>query len=386
MTIAQRRWTAWAVFVIVDVLLVFGVGHRGVHAFRSLILPGAGLYDHNHLYIGIAFTVLALLATLSWLQWGTDIILIAVVLTAVITSALVDPNIHSSSTVQQSAHEFPLIIVIAGALSWIRVAFGKTGLVRKVPQHLDGIAHINSLPPVQRCQAATIAELAGVSVEIATADIDTRARRINLFARGKVTTPPYFRYHSYARTMKLARGEASVDEIDAFITESRNSPLGVPDSEPTWSRFLDSTLAAIAMHKAGETHAVETWSRAMNTHFAPRKGHRPSSIWTPLAIRMTHAAPWEHATATALAHAEGLLDSSDWQYVRKSSLGAAARGARTTHDQRLVAAGRMWATMLKDEAASHILNKPAIGSDPMAAALNAYAQSLRSQSTSGEMT
>ncbi len=379
MTISHKRYTALLAFVVVDVILIFGFGHRGVHAFRSLLLPGAGLYNHAYLWLGIFFTVVAFSATIAWLQWGTDVILVMVVLASVVTSAILSSSQHNAIDVQVSAHEFPLIVIVAGAASWVRMMFGKRGSIRR--HHLSsdiGFQNLNSLPPVERCQAVSVARLAGVEVSYVQDDIVKRAQRINFWSRGHMGSHPFFQYHASARTAQVLSSPGNPDERQSFIQECKNSSSGVILSEPTWCRLLDGTLTAIALKRLGEHQPLALWQSYMTDHFYVQRHHRPTAVWAPLAIRMTHASPWEHAAAMALAYAEGITNEQDWEMLKKSALGAAARGAKNPHDQRLVAAGRIFARAVHDDLSLRILNKPTLGSDPLAHALHVYANSMNS--------
>ena len=91
---------------------------------------------------------------------------------------------------------------------------------------------------------------------------------------------------------------------------------------------------------------------------------------TPTSLRLATSQPWEHAAATALARWRGWIGDDDWAVLRRRSLGAAARGARRRDDARLVAAARVWAHLLDDEAATRILDRPTRSTDPIAAALD----------------
>jgi hypothetical protein len=105
-------------------------------------------------------------------------------------------------------------------------------------------------------------------------------------------------------------------------------------------------------------------------------------VWTPLALRGPRSPAWEHAAATGIARAAGLLDDdSDWQALRTKALAAAARGKGVVDDERLVAACRIWLACVTDEQATRILGRVTIGIDPLAAALDALATSLRANST-----
>ena len=111
--------------------------------------------------------------------------------------------------------------------------------------------------------------------------------------------------------------------------------------------------------------------------FALRGGHRPSCAYAPLAVAGPWAPAWEHAAATALAGATG-SPVEDWPALRQRALGAAARGPSRPDDERLIAAGRIHARLAGDHAASRILDRPTLGADPLAAALDLLAGTVGS--------
>jgi hypothetical protein len=113
-------------------------------------------------------------------------------------------------------------------------------------------------------------------------------------------------------------------------------------------------------------------------HFRLRRGHRAAAWWTPLGVPVGACATWEHAAATGIARALGAVGDADWAALRTRALGAAARGTRDYHDERLVAAARLWLAFVEDQAAAAIINRPTVRHDPLAVALDQLADRLRS--------
>ncbi|MEQ1699646.1 MAG: hypothetical protein ABMA25_06030, partial [Ilumatobacteraceae bacterium] len=123
----QRRRIGALLFVgALLTALSFGFGHRGVHAARGLIVPGAGLYDHRNWVLGIALTLLAVVATYAWLRWGMDWLVAAVLIASMVLSAVFaysdHPTAASAPQPLAGAHEFPLVVLVMGAISWVRIA------------------------------------------------------------------------------------------------------------------------------------------------------------------------------------------------------------------------------------------------------------------------
>lgn len=367
--VARRRAAALAVSAAVPVALVTLLDHRGVHAVRSLLVPGAGLYD-EHLALGLACTLAAVLATVAWLRWGTDWLLLAVVLgSCVVAAALATPD-HVVALVRPSAHEFPLVVLVVMALSWVRLTGARYGL------HWPARTRAR-LSPVDRCRAVAIAALAGApgpDAGFPGADVRRRAERVGLVARGRRGGDPYRVDHAHARAALALTGRLDAPALARLADDARRSVAGVPASEPGLVRLLDATLAAAALDRLGDGAAGARWTQALRDRFPLRRGHRPACLWTPLAVPLAHADPWEQAAATAVAHAAGWCGAADWDALRQTTLGAAARGSGRTADERLIAAGRVWTTLVDDEPARRLLARPTVGRDPLAAALDALAR------------
>jgi len=380
--VARRRQAIGLLIIgVVIVALSFGFGHRGVHAVRSLIVPGAGLYDHRHWVLGAAITVAAIVATYGWLRWGTDWLLLAVVVGSMAVSAALAYTDHPATVattaavvVHPSAHEFPLVVLVMGGVSWVRMAWRRSALGRRRVERA-------ALPVADRCRAAAIAALvpnASSPVEVPERSaIDRRARWVGLVARGRFGGDPLRIDHAHARaSLSLTRG---LDHSTSarFAHDASTSVAGVPASEPGWVRLLDGTLAAIALERLGDDQVANRWAEMLDGPLALRRGHRASAWWTPLAVRGPRAAAWEQAAATALARANGWISTDDdWHAVRVRALAAAARGNTIADDERLVAAARLWLRFVDDDQAARILGRVTVHLDPIAVALDAVASSL----------
>lgn len=384
----RRRWLV-AVAVAAVPLALWGLGgHRGVHAARSMLVPGAGLAESAPL-LGAAFAVAAVAATVAWLRWGLDWVLGLVVVAAMAASAAWGSADHGADTAQRAAHEFPLVVLVAGALGWARATLGGVpGLGwmagRRVAE--DHVTALADLAPVDRCRAVAVAALAGEVTDehrraITAPDVARRARRIGLAARLRRGDDPFAVDHAPARAALALAGLLDADAGQRFVADGQRSPLGVPSSEPTWVRTLDATLAALALERLGDQQAPARWAAGLHGPLAARRGHRPCWWWTPLGVAAGRCLDWEHAAATALAHERGWIDDADWALLRRRVLGAAARGSRRRDDERLIAAGRIWLALVDDPAAQRIVGRPTVRHDPLAVALDAHARHLRAART-----
>lgn len=373
----QRRRIASLLFVgALLTALSFGFGHRGVHAARGLIVPGAGLYDHRNWVLGVAVTLVAIVATFAWLRWGMDWSVAAVLITSMGLSAAFAYSDHPTTEPQAiaAAHEFPLVVIVMGAVSGVRLAWRRTPIGRRRATRREPKPSITT-----QCHAVALAALAGVPSPVALdrVAVDTRCRRIGIAARGRFGGEPLRRDHALARAALSLTGQLDTAATDAFLHDGARASAGVPASEPGWVRLLDGTIAAIALQRAGDDGVGERWTAALDDSFTPRRGHRPDATWTPLGLRGPRAEPWVQAAATGLARAAGWLTTDDdWHALRKRTLAAAARGSAIAEDERLVAAGRLWLRLVVDDQASRIIGRVTIHRDPVAVALAAVADAL----------
>ncbi len=378
----RRRWLLVSVASIaVPVALVAGLGHRGVHAVRNLLVPGAGLYDHTHFVLGLAFTAAFVVATVAWVRWGVDWAVVVVIVGAAATSAALTTSDHPPpAAVMRGAHEFPLVVLVASALAWARQGLTRIGVVR--PRRRATSSEVAALAPVERCQAVAVARLAGsddpaLGAAVTAGDVARRARRVGLVARARRGGDPFRIDHAHARAARSLCGVLDAGAHARLVADAARGLDGVPCSEPGWVRLLDGTLAAMALHRAGDEDAGRRWAAGLSGRWALRRRHRPAWVWAPLGLPLAHAAPWEHAAATGIARAARWCGDEDWPALRRSALAAAARGARRPADERLVAAGRVWTAQVDDDIAARVLARPTIGHDPLAAALDLLAQRLR---------
>lgn len=374
------------VAAVVTVALVVGFGHAGQHMARSMLVPGAGLYDERPL-VGFGLTALAVVATVGWLKWGVDWAIAAVVVLSVVLSGVLGESSHASTAMlpQPAMHEFPLVILVISAVGWLRSILRRIPFVARIRlrprRELGGLADLAALPPVDRCRAAAVAACAspwpdGVASNITSAieapDIEARARRIGLIARGRRRGDPLRVDHAHARAALAHWKRLDADQLDRLRIDAERAWAGVPSSEPGWVRLLDGTLVAMALSEIAPS-AVERWVCTLNGPMRLHRGHRPAWAWTPLGVAAGRADDWEHAAAAALARDAGWVGDDDWTALRQSALGAAARGAANRADERLIAAARMWTALVDDEAAARLLARPTVRRDPLAVALDARA-------------
>lgn len=377
----RRRVTVLCVSLAVPVALVLGLGHRGVHMLRSVLVPGAGLVGSNNVAAALCM-VAAVAATVAWVKWGMDWLLATVVLAAVVASGLVDDAPHRAgdalSRPVMAAHEFPLVLLAAGLLSWLRGVAGRvpgvSHLARRRARTAEGLASIERLSAADRSRTAALLALAGDTTTAAAfatdAAIQHRARRVGAWARGRRGGNAFRVDHAHARAGRALSGLSEVD----LVVDATRTALGVPCSEPTWIRPVDGALAALAVHRAGgDTRA---WQAALDAEFALRRGHRPAWYWTPLGISAGAAPAWEHAVASGLSRAMGWIGDDDWAALRTRALGASARGVEHPHDERLIAAARLWLVYVDDTRAAPLLARPTVRHDPLAVALDRLARRL----------
>ena len=383
---------AWVLvgLLVAELLLVLVGGHRGQHMARDLIVPGAGLLD-EHTAIGVAVLAVAVAATVLWLRWGADWMVAAVMVAALLcTAALTSPHDAAAASAwvaRRGAHEFPLVVLVAGMLSWLRSVLVRVPGVSRLRRRRRHAADVlESLSPVDRCRAVTLLALAhpedarrteSLRHAVAADDVARRARRVGAVARLRFGGDPFRRDHAHARTARLACGADDDGAAAALATDAARSPMGVPCSEPGWVRPLDATLAALVLRRRGEVSVADAVGRALRGPWQRRGDRRPAWTWTPAMVAAGSATPWEHATTTALAHAAGLVgDAGDLAALRRRMLGAAARRSGHPEDERLVAAARLWLTQADDLELRRVVERCAPGTDPLAAAITTLSRAL----------
>ena len=375
-----RRGIVLCVSLVVPAVLVFGLGHRGVHMMRSMLLPGAGLVGSNNV-LAAAFLAAAVVATIAWVRWGMDWLLVSVVLGAVLASGLIDDTSHSVAASLRpvaASHEFPLVILVAGLLSWLRSIVGRvpglSHLARRRGRSSAGLESIDRLRPADRSRTAAVLALAGETALARTiaADpvIERRAGRVGAWARLRFGRDPFRVDHAHARAALVLTGSPSAQ----FVDDSRATAMGVPCSEPTWVRPFDGALAAVALHQLGAP--TDKWQLALTREFRLHRGHRAAWYWTPLGWPAGSAPAWEQAAMSALGRAMGWVGNDEWEALRARALGASARGTEHPHDERLIAAARIWLVFVDDARAAPLLARPTVQHDPLAVALDRLATRL----------
>ena len=375
----RRQAGAIVATIVVPVVLVYGFGHRGVHAARNLLFPGAGLIDERP-WLAVVLAAAAVAATTAWLRWGTDWLVAVAVVVAMIVSFALTSSAHTVAAprITPAAHEFPLVILVVTALSWLRSVAGRVPGMRRLSARRSARRKHLSVPDRSRC-AALLALADDDDGEAMAGDpaITLRARRVGLVARGRRRGDPLRVDHAHARAALALTGALDTDAAARFVQDAAHAPAGVPASEPGWVRPLDGTLAALALVRLGHDDAGTAWAAMLRGPFSLRRGHRPAWWWTPLGVSAGTAPDWEHAAASALARTARWVGDDDWTALRARVLGAAARGGAAPHDDRLIAAGRLWLAYVDDEQAARIVDRPTVGRDPLAAALDAIARRVR---------
>ena len=378
----RRRAIVLGCSLALPAALVFGLGHRGEHMARNLLVPGAGLWEER-LWLGVAFTVAAVAATVAWVKWGADWMVAAVVLGSVMASGLWAPGAHDASAPEvldtvralPMAHEFPLVVLVVAAISWLK------SLTARVPLlHRLGARRTRRISAVDHARAVAVSALVpGVdvrSIAVDEAQLARRAARVGAVARFRFGGDPFRRDHAAARAALALTGRLQPDAFERLAEDAARSPLGAPCSEPGWVRPLDGTLVALAMQRGGRTDLAGRWASALRHEFALRRRRRAAWWWSPLGVGAGSMPVWEHAVATALARAEGLVADDDWPALRAAALGASARGVHHPHDERTIAAARLWLRFVDDPDAARLLARPTVAHDPMAVALDCYAQCI----------
>jgi hypothetical protein len=363
----------------------------------NLMLPGAGLFGVDTV-AAVVFVVATIVAVVVWLRWGLDWVVVALLVTAMAASAIAVHN-HSTasmallqeSPIQRSAHEFPLVLVVVSVLSRLGRVIRRlppvAAIRRRRAARNDGFAALGDLAVVERCRAASIAALADVlngdEVDMVVAavcrrDVASRARRIGLAARWRVGGDPFRVDHAHARTALALTGQLDRAALDRFVADTENAAARVPCSEPGWVRPLDATLAAVALHRLGRPAAASDLRALLSNELPLRRGHRPAWWWTVLGFAGGSCPPWEHAASTGIARSIGAVGDVDWHAIRTHAFGAAARGTKDPHDERLIAAARVWLVYVDDDVAAPIIARPTVRHDPLAVALDRLAERLRS--------
>jgi len=358
---------------------LFGGGERTLAIVRTVVLPGLPFLEW-HLPLGLVTIAAALAAVGAWLRWGTDWLPLLVVTVCLGLAAFVMPLHHahdSPAHVVQASHEFTVVLIVFAFVAQLRLLIARLPGGDRLRRHLaEGLF----FPAADTARAAAIDLLrdpASTAARLSLHDerLYKRAARISAWARFRFKTADLHGAHAPLRAALSLCDALGAGREAALRTESRLRLAGVPDSEPTWVRLLDGTLAALALDHLGESECVNRWRATFDVRFALRHGRRPAALHAPTMLSLGTARVWEHAAATALAHRAGWIDAADWPHLRPRCLGAAA-GSRSDPDTlRLVAAGRLWANLTEDEEAATILARRTLGDEPVALALEGLSQS-----------
>lgn len=360
---------------------------------RDLVVPGAGLLD-EHTTVGLLVLAAAVAATVLWLRWGADWMVVVVIGAALAgTASLTSPHDSAAAAAwvaRRGAHEFPLVVLVAGMLSWLRSVLVRVPGARLLRRRRTA-AGLEGLSPVDRCRAVTLLALAqphdtsrkeSLRRAVTADDVARRARRVGAVARLRFGHDPFLRDHAHARAARLLCGADGDGATAALSADAGRSPMGVPSSEPGWARPLDATLAALALRQHGVESVADAVGRALRGPWQRRGDRRPAWTWTPAMVAAGSAAPWEQATVTALAHAAALSDDpGDLAALRRRMLGAAARRTGHPEDERLVAAARLWLTQADDPELRRVVERRSPGTDPLAAAITTLAEALADRPT-----
>jgi hypothetical protein len=364
--------------VLLTVLTV-GFGHRGAHAVRNLLVPGAGLYDARHVWLGITFTGTATAGTVAWFRWGVDWVLALVVATSMVVSARLAVT-SAPPVVTRAAHEFPLVVLVVTAWSSVQVAWRRTRAGRWWHRRTRRDGRGPAIDPLDRCRAAVLEVLAGSAADVDALDVRRlrrRCRRIGAVARLRFGGDPLRVDHAHVRAALAAVGALDDAEVERFAIDADRAFAGIPASEPGWVRLLDATLAALVLDRHGHGSASVRWAAVLDGPLQLRRGHRPGALWTPAGLRGPHAAPWEQAAAAGLSRAAGWIDTdADWHAVRARALGAAARRSTIADDERLIGAARVWLALVVDDQAQRVVERTPPPRDPVAVALARIAAGL----------
>jgi hypothetical protein len=114
--VTARRWIVAAAVAAVPAVLALGFGHRGVHAARGLLVPGAGLLEHRP-PAGRRLHGRDRCGHGGVVALGTDWPIVVVVATAMAASAAWGTAPHGRALgvdTSTAAHEVPLVLLVAG--------------------------------------------------------------------------------------------------------------------------------------------------------------------------------------------------------------------------------------------------------------------------------
>lgn len=360
----------------------FGGSERTLAVARTIVLPGLAFLEWQ-MVLGIAAIASVLAAIGAWLRWGMDWLVLLVIAVCLVLAGFVMPLHHDEPShahrVVEASHEFTIVLVVFALAAQLRLLItrlpGSGWLKARLPPQL-------AFPAADTARAAALALInsrgsASARSWLDDARLRRRAATVNAAARFRFGGDPLRGAHAPLRAALSLSGSMKLPEQRALRDEARARLAGVPDSEPTWVRPLDGTLAALALQDLGEHECVSRWRKIFEHRFALRHGRRPAALHAPSMLSVGTARTWEHATATALAYRAGWIDAEDWPHLRPRCLGAAAGGRKDPDTLRLTAAGKVWAALLGDSEALDILGRRTIAGDRLACVLDDLSSAIR---------
>ena len=296
-----------ACFVVLDIVALglLDLGERATAMDRNLLFPGLGLFDVST-PLALAFMAVALLAVAAWTRWGTDWVVATVwagsVLTAVVfvEPAAAETELDEAARLLVASHEFALVMVAIAFIVHVRTWLANLPGIRRL-RRTDRSRTANGAPrrrgapqrrPTRVAAIVAIAERLGgptgdrdvVLATLTAPSVRRRARLVGVAARWRFGGDPLRVDGAPARAALSLWGCLTEREAQEFRQEADRRWSGVPTSEPSWVRLLDGTLAAAALAELGDDASVQRWGGASTQLLGLRKGHRPSCLYTPLAV------------------------------------------------------------------------------------------------------
>ncbi len=347
-----------ACFVVLDVVALglLDLGDRATAVVRNLLFPGLGLFETST-PLALAFMAIALLAVAAWTRWGTDWVVATVWAASILAAVvLVEPEgtgteVDEAARLLVASHEFALVMVAVAFIVRVRTWLAGLPGIRRLrrrdragrPAGLLAVAELRSVDRARVAAIVAIAEQLGGPTDdrdavVAALDRTTCAAAGPPRRCRRPMALPWRPAPSRQRAHPRRAGAVRAASPSRRPARSGRTPercwAGVPASEPTWVRLLDGTLAAAALAELGEDDCVQRWRGTWTQLLGLRNGHRPSCLYTPLAVGGAWAPAWEHAAASALGHVLGWGGEDDWPALRQRARSApphvARRGPRTS--------------------------------------------------------
>jgi hypothetical protein len=370
-------------------------------ALRSAVAPGLGLLP-DQAAVAAALLVAAFASTWTWFRWGVGLPAIVVWWAGiVVTVRLLPSHTHEALAAAAgsggyglAAHEFTWVMAVYVVVYWFslflyRLPFVERLAARRRLRRPPDETALRYLPPVERARAVAIwgiaraaggqapssQLLAGAAASLPEA---RRARAISLLAHGDWRQPLRRDNAPSRAALILAGADADGAVAGEAGRQAAGARLAMPASEPGWVSLLDGTLLAAALQASGDAGAGRRWGLVLDRWFRLKRGHRPEARHDFVGVTRGRAPAWEHATAMATAAAHGWCEPApEWVALRQQVFAAIGRGGRSPGDNRLVAAGRCWAALTRDDEAGRLLRRVTSSPrDPLAQALDALAVAL----------